>query len=83
MLDQSLRRWSNIEPTLKKCTVFERKSSWPAYTKHLYTIYTTSAQRLRRWFNIVLSHTDVLCLQANDQLRTRDKGFSFDGIINS
>ena len=25
----------------------------PANTNHLYTIYTTSAQRLRRWSNIV------------------------------
>ena len=27
MLVQSLRRWPNIEPTLNKCTMFERKSS--------------------------------------------------------
>ena len=26
MLGQRLRRWPNIEPTLNKCTVFERKS---------------------------------------------------------
>ena len=25
----------------------------PANTKHLHNIYTTSAQRLRRWLNIV------------------------------
>ena len=25
----------------------------PANTKHLYNIYTTSAQRLRRWSNVV------------------------------
>ena len=61
-LDQSLRRWPNIEPTLEKCTMFERKPSCPANTNHLYNIYTTSAQRLRRWSNIVLSHTNVLCL---------------------
>ena len=38
--------------TLNKCTMFERKSSCPANTRHLYNIYTTPAQRLRRWFNI-------------------------------
>ena len=27
MLSQRLRRWPNIEPTLDKCTMFERKSS--------------------------------------------------------
>ena len=34
-----------IEPTLDKCrpTMFERKASCPANTKHLYNIYTTSA----------------------------------------
>ena len=63
MLGQRLRRWLNIEPTLHKCTMFERKSSFPANTKHLYNIYTTSAQRLRRWSNIVQSHTNVLCSQ--------------------
>ena len=34
----------------------------PANTRHLYNIYTTSAQRLRRWSNIASSHTNVLCL---------------------
>ena len=48
MLGQRLRRWPNIEPTLEKFTMFERKSSCPANTTHLYNIYTTSAQRLRR-----------------------------------
>ena len=27
--------------------------NYPANKKHLYNIYTTSAQRLRRWSNIV------------------------------
>ena len=46
------RRWPNIEPTLNKCTMFERTSSCsPANTRHLYNIYTTSAQRFRRWSN--------------------------------
>ena len=63
MLGQRLRRWPNIEPTLHKCTMFERKSSFPANTKHLYNIYTTSVQRLRRWSNIVQSHPNVLCSQ--------------------
>ena len=52
MLDQRLRRWLNIEPTLDKCTMFERKSSCPANARHLYDIYAMSAQRLRRWSNI-------------------------------
>ena len=62
MLDQRLRRWPNIEPTLDKCTMFERKSSCPANARHLYNIYAMSAQRLRRWSNIAKSHTNVLCL---------------------
>ena len=48
MLGQRLRRWPNIEPTLDKCTMFERKSSCPANARHLYDIYAMSAQRLRR-----------------------------------
>ena len=78
--------------------MFDRKSSCPANTRHLYNIYTTAAQRLRRWSNIVQSHTNVLCLlgvntslgsasfhipaviqsvclQANDQVGTKAKGF--------
>ena len=53
MLDQRLRRWSNIEPTVEKCTMSEGKSSCPAKTRPLYNIYTTSAKRLRRLPNIV------------------------------
>ena len=34
MLVQRLRRWSNIETTLDKCTMFERKSTCPA-TQHM------------------------------------------------
>ena len=52
MLGQRLRRWPNIEPTLDKCTMFERMSSCPANARHLYDIYAMSAQRLRRWSNI-------------------------------
>ena len=52
MLGQRLRRWPNIEPTLDERTMFERKSSCPANTRHLYNIYTMSAQRIRRWYNI-------------------------------
>ena len=37
MLDQRLRRWSNIGPTLDKCTMFERKSTCPANTTHCIT----------------------------------------------
>ena len=69
--------------------MFERKTSCPANTKHLYNIYTTSAKRLRRWSNI--ANTNVLCLlgvntslgsiiqsvclQANEQVGVRAKGF--------
>ena len=28
-------------------------TGYPVSTEHLYNIYTTSAQRLRRWSNIV------------------------------
>ena len=74
MLGQRLRRWPNIEPTLDKCTMFERKSSCPANARHLYDIYAMPAQRLRRWSSIVLSHTDVLCLQGdNTNLGVKNK----------
>ena len=46
MLGKRLRRWSNIEPKVEKYTIFQGKSSCPANTKHLYTIYTTSAERI-------------------------------------
>ena len=52
MLGQRLRRLPNIEPTLDKSTMFERKSSCPANARYLYDIYAMSAQRLRRWSNI-------------------------------
>ena len=62
MLGQRLRRWTNIEPTLDKCTMFERKSSCPANARHLYEIYAMSAQRLRRILSV--------CLQVGDQVLT-------------
>ena len=34
----------------------------PANTKHLHNIYTTSAQRLRRWPTLYKCYTNVLCL---------------------
>ena len=37
-------------------------SGVPIKTKHLYNICTTSAQRHRRWSNIVQCYTNVLCL---------------------
>ena len=43
-------------PTLETLAVkiyLYRISITPANTKHLYSICTTSAQRLRRWANIV------------------------------
>ena len=43
MLGQRLRCWPNIEPTLDKCTMFERKSSCPANARHLYDIYAITA----------------------------------------
>ena len=44
MLGQRLRRWPNIDPTLVKCTMFERKSSCPANARHLYDIYAMLVQ---------------------------------------
>ena len=35
MLGQRLRRWPNIEPTLNKCTMFERKSSAAQQTQDI------------------------------------------------
>ena len=44
---------------------------YPANTKHLYNIYTTSAQRLRRWSNIVymLYKCSVFTGSLCDQIR--------------
>ena len=82
MLGQRLRRWPNIEPTLDKCTMFERKSSCPANARHLYDIYAMSAQRLRRWSNIALSHTNVLCL-LGDNTNLGVKQFPNPPVIQS
>ena len=57
-------RWPNIYLTLGRCWLVTATSSkleaiildqllFPANTKDLYNICTASAQRLRRWFNIV------------------------------
>ena len=43
MPGQRLRRWPNIEPTLNKCTMFEKSPPAPTNTRHLYNIYTTWA----------------------------------------
>ena len=53
-----VRRWPNIEPKEGRHLVFAgivfyHKVINPVNTKHLYNICTASAQRLRRWSNIV------------------------------
>ena len=42
--------------------MFERKSSCPANTKHLYNIYTTSAQRLKRWSKTLYKVRQMCCV---------------------
>ena len=42
--------------------MFERKSSCPANTRHLYNIYTTTAQRLRRWSKIAYKVIQMFCV---------------------
>ena len=74
MLGQRLQRWPNIEPTLNECTMSERKSSCLANTRHLYNIYTTSAQRRSSNFHIPAVIKSV-CLQASDQVGATAKGF--------
>ena len=48
MLGQRLRRWPNIEPTLNKCTMFERKSS----CQQTQDIYITFIQRRPNVFDV-------------------------------
>ena len=38
MLGQRLQHLPNIEPTLNKCTMFEKKSSCPANKRHCITL---------------------------------------------
>ena len=90
MLGQRLRRWPNIEPTLDKCTMFERKSSCPANARHLYDIYAMPAQRkviqmfcvywvtIQTWWSSSFQIPTVIqsvCLQVGDQVGAKDKGF--------
>ena len=49
MLGQRLRRWSNIEPTLDKCTMFERTSPAQQQTQN---ICITFIQRRPNVFDI-------------------------------
>ena len=55
MLAHGIRRRPNIIQTLGEWLLFAEnvRDVEPANTKHLYNISTTSAQRLRRWSNIV------------------------------
>ena len=48
--------------TLNSSSVTRSYKQTPANTKHLYNICTTSAQRLRRWTNIVQMLYKCLCL---------------------
>ena len=50
MLGQRLRRWPNIEPTLNKCTMFERKSS--CSSQQTQDICITFIQRRPNVFDI-------------------------------
>ena len=81
MLGQRLRRRPNIKTTLEKCSMVERKSSCPANTTHLHNIYTTSAQRLLRWSNIVKSHTCLCLLSVNTSLGSAS--FDIPAVIQS
>ena len=60
MFFQRRRRWANIIPCISSMSCVRRGrlgrvhiTDGIANTKNLYNIYTTSAQRLRRWSNIV------------------------------
>ena len=64
MLGQRLRRWPNIEPTLNKCTMLERKSSAAQQTQD---ICMTFIQRRPNVFDV--------CLQASNQVGARAKSF--------
>ena len=48
MLGQCLQRWPNIEPTFEKRQCLKESPPAQETQKHLYNIYTASAQRLRR-----------------------------------
>ena len=53
--------------------------SYPASTKHLYNIYTTSTQRRRRWSNFVC-YANVLCLLG---MCCRVTGYIGHGVFTS
>ena len=46
-------RMQSISTYVHSLSPFTKRSSNPANSKHLYSICTTTAQRLRRWSNIV------------------------------
>ena len=71
----SQKYWECFDLTLhaffvKNDNIFVISRSNPANTKHLYQIYSTSAQRRRRWSNIDECDTEVLCLLGNLTNRT-------------
>ena len=63
MLGQRLRRWPNIEPTLHKCTMFERKSS-------CMTIQAWGSSSFQ-----IPAVIQSVCLQVGDQVGAKVKGF--------
>ena len=65
MLGQRLRRWPNIEPTLDKCTMFERK-----FCVYWVTIQTWGSSSFQ-----IPAVIQSVCLQVGDQVGAKDKGF--------
>ena len=52
-MDLEEKCWSHLCQLVIRYSCNESISDSQQAQKHLYNIYTASAQRLRRWFNIV------------------------------
>ena len=82
MLGQRLRRWPNIEPTLNKCTMFERKS--PA--QQTQDICITFIQRRPNVFDVGPTLHKVIqmfCVYWTCQYKLGSSSFNIPAVIQS
>ena len=82
MLGQRLRRWPNIEPTLNKCTMFER--SPPA--QHIQDICITFIQRRPNVFDVGPTLHKVIqmfCVYWVCQYKLGSSSFNITAVIQS
>ena len=82
MLGQRLRRWPNIEPTLNKCTMFERKS----FAQQTQDICITFIQRRPNVFDVGPTLHKVIqmfCVYWACQYKLGSSSFNIPAVIQS